>query len=47
MMRSLTKIIDKIVVKQAEVSSLLMVVLVVMMCYEVTRRYFSTKIATY
>ena len=40
MMRSLTKIIDKIVVKQAEVSSLLMVVLVVMMCYEVTRRYF-------
>ncbi len=40
MMRTLTKIIDKIVVKQAEVSSLLMAVLVVMVCYEVTRRYF-------
>jgi len=40
MLRSLTKIIDKIVVKQAEVSSLLMVVLVVMVCYEVIRRYF-------
>lgn len=39
-MQRLTKIIDKIVVKQAEVSSLLMVVLVVMMCYEVVRRYF-------
>lgn len=40
MMRTLTKIIDKIVVKQAEVSSLLMAVLVVMVCYEVIRRYF-------
>jgi TRAP-type mannitol/chloroaromatic compound transport system permease small subunit len=40
MMRSLTKIIDKIVVKQAEVSSLIMAVLVVMVCYEVVRRYF-------
>ena len=40
MLRSLTKIIDKIVVKQAEVSSLLMAVLVVMLCYEVVRRYF-------
>ncbi len=39
-MQRLTKIIDKIVVKQAEVSSLLMVILVVMMCYEVVRRYF-------
>jgi TRAP-type mannitol/chloroaromatic compound transport system permease small subunit len=39
-MRLLTKIIDRIVVKQAEVSSLLMVVLVVIMCYEVVRRYF-------
>jgi TRAP-type mannitol/chloroaromatic compound transport system permease small subunit len=39
-MRSLTKIIDKIVVKQAEVSSLIMAVLVVMVCYEVVRRYF-------
>jgi TRAP-type mannitol/chloroaromatic compound transport system permease small subunit len=39
-MRTLTKTIDKIVVKQAEVSSLLMAVLVVMVCYEVTRRYF-------
>ena len=39
-MRMLTKIIDKIVVKQAEVSSLLMVVLVVLVCYEVIRRYF-------
>lgn len=39
-MRLLTKIIDRIVVKQAEVSSLLMVVLVVIMCYEVIRRYF-------
>ncbi len=39
-MHRLTKIIDKIVVKQAEVSSLLMVILVVMMCYEVVRRYF-------
>ena len=39
-MRWLTKIIDKIVQKQAEVSSLLMVVLVVLMCYEVIRRYF-------
>jgi TRAP-type mannitol/chloroaromatic compound transport system permease small subunit len=29
-----------IVVKQAEVSSLLVVILVVMMCYEVVRRYF-------
>jgi TRAP-type mannitol/chloroaromatic compound transport system permease small subunit len=40
MLRSLTKIIDKIVVKQAEVSSLIMAVLVVMVCYEVVRRYF-------
>jgi len=40
MMKTLTKIIDKIVVKQAEVSSLLMAVLVVMVCYEVIRRYF-------
>ena len=40
MLRTLTKIIDKIVVKQAEVSSLLMAVLVVMVCYEVVRRYF-------
>lgn len=39
-MRWLTKTIDRIVVKQAEVSSLLMVILVVMMCYEVVRRYF-------
>lgn len=39
-MRWLTKIIDKIVQKQAEVSSLLMVVLVVLVCYEVVRRYF-------
>lgn len=35
-----TKIIDKCVQKQAEVSSLLMAVLVVMMCNEVVRRYF-------
>ena len=35
-----TKSIDKIVQKQAEVSSLLMVVLVVMMCNEVVLRYF-------
>jgi TRAP-type mannitol/chloroaromatic compound transport system permease small subunit len=40
MLRSLTKIIDKIVVKQAEASSLIMAVLVVMVCYEVIRRYF-------
>lgn len=40
MLRRLTKIIDKCVKKQAELSSLLMVVLVVMICYEVTRRYF-------
>tara|TARA_Y100001933_G_scaffold244593_1_gene274469 strand:- start:313 stop:804 length:492 start_codon:yes stop_codon:yes gene_type:complete len=39
-MRSLTRCIDWIVEKQAEVSSLLMVVLVLLMCYEVTRRYF-------
>lgn len=39
-MNWLTKAIDKIVVKQAEVSSLLMVILVVMVCYEVVRRYF-------
>jgi TRAP-type mannitol/chloroaromatic compound transport system permease small subunit len=39
-MNWLTKTIDKIVVKQAEVSSLLVVILVVMMCYEVVRRYF-------
>ncbi len=39
-MNWLTKTIDKIVVKQAEVSSLLMVILVVMVCYEVVRRYF-------
>lgn len=40
MLRSLTKIIDKIVVKQAEASSLIMAALVVMVCYEVVRRYF-------
>jgi TRAP-type mannitol/chloroaromatic compound transport system permease small subunit len=40
MLRRLTKIIDWIVVKQAEVSSLIMAVLVVMVCYEVVRRYF-------
>lgn len=40
MMRPLTEIIDKIVQKQGEVSSLLMVVLVVLICYEVVRRYF-------
>lgn len=39
-MRRLTKAIDWIVVKQAEFFSLLMVILVVMMCYEVVRRYF-------
>lgn len=39
-MRSLVKIIDRIVEKQAEISSLLMVVLVLLMCYEVSRRYF-------
>jgi TRAP-type mannitol/chloroaromatic compound transport system permease small subunit len=39
-MKWLTKKIDWLVVKQAEFSSLLMVVLVVMMCYEVVRRYF-------
>ena len=39
-MKWLMKKIDWIVVKQAEVSSLLMVILVVMMCYEVVRRYF-------
>ena len=39
-MNWLTKTIDRIVVKQAEVSSLLMVILVVMVCYEVVRRYF-------
>jgi TRAP-type mannitol/chloroaromatic compound transport system permease small subunit len=39
-MNRLTKMIDKMVVKQAEVASLLMVVLVVMICYEVVRRYF-------
>jgi TRAP-type mannitol/chloroaromatic compound transport system permease small subunit len=39
-MNWLTKTIDKVVVKQAEVSSLLMVILVVMVCYEVVRRYF-------
>ena len=39
-MKWLTKSIDKIVVKEAEISSLLMVILVVMMCYEVVRRYF-------
>jgi TRAP-type mannitol/chloroaromatic compound transport system permease small subunit len=39
-MRQLTKIIDTCVRKQAEVSSLFMVVLVVMVCYEVVRRYF-------
>jgi len=39
-MRWLTKTIDWIVVKEAEISSLLMVILVVMMCYEVVRRYF-------
>jgi TRAP-type mannitol/chloroaromatic compound transport system permease small subunit len=36
----LTKLIDKIVVKGSEISSLLMVILVVMVCYEVVRRYF-------
>ena len=35
-----TNSIDKLVQKQAEVSSLLMVVLVVMMCNEVVLRYF-------
>lgn len=40
MLRSLTKIIDKMVVKQAEASSLIMACLVVMVCYEVVRRYF-------
>lgn len=40
MMRRLTEIIDKCVKKQAELSSLLMVLLVVMVCYEVVRRYF-------
>ncbi len=39
-MKRLTKIIDKLVQTQAEVSSLLMVVLVILMCYEVVRRYF-------
>jgi len=39
-MKWLTKAIDKVVVKQAELSSLLMVILVVLMCYEVVRRYF-------
>jgi len=39
-MKWLMKKIDWIVVKQAELSSLLMVLLVVMMCYEVVRRYF-------
>ncbi|MFZ0613321.1 MAG: TRAP transporter small permease subunit [Desulfobacterales bacterium] len=39
-MKRLTQIIDKIVQKQGEVASLLMVVLVLLMCYEVVRRYF-------
>jgi len=39
-MKRFTEIIDKIVQKQGEVSSLLMVVLVVLICYEVVRRYF-------
>lgn len=39
-MKWLTKTIDWVVVKQAEFSSLLMVLLVVMMCFEVVRRYF-------
>lgn len=39
-MRSLTKIIDGIVEKQSEISSLLMVALVLFMCHEVGRRYF-------
>ncbi|MBW1648523.1 MAG: TRAP transporter small permease subunit [Deltaproteobacteria bacterium] len=39
-MNRLTKMIDKVVVKQAEASSLLMALLVVMICYEVVRRYF-------
>lgn len=39
-MKTLTKFIDKIVKTQAEVSSLLMIVLVVLMCYEVVLRYF-------
>ena len=40
MLRKLTIIIDRIVVKQAEASSLLMVALVVLMCYGVIMRYF-------
>ncbi len=39
-MKLLTQIIDKTVVKLGEASSLLMAVLVVIMCYEVARRYF-------
>lgn len=39
-MRLLIRLIDRIVKKQAEVTSLLMVILVVLMCYEVVRRYF-------
>jgi TRAP-type mannitol/chloroaromatic compound transport system permease small subunit len=39
-MKRFTEIIDKIVQKQGEVSSLLMVVLVVLIGYEVVRRYF-------
>ncbi len=39
-MRLLTQVIDRIVEKQAEVSSLLMVVLVLLLCYEVVMRYF-------
>jgi TRAP-type mannitol/chloroaromatic compound transport system permease small subunit len=39
-MKWLTQKIDQIVVKESEISSLLMVILVVMVCYEVIRRYF-------
>lgn len=39
-MKSLTRLIDRIVDKQAEFFSLAMVVLVLLMCYEVVRRYF-------
>jgi len=39
-MRLITKVIDTIVVKEAEFSSLLMVILVILVCYEVVLRYF-------
>ena len=39
-MRSLTKFIDLIVEKQAEFFSISMVILVLLVCYEVVRRYF-------